>query len=527
MHVHGGGAAARAALLLLLLPARVATQHHISAECDAKRVAHYHAECTLDPHHPWFARTENSAIIDVHHGLAFHPILKAGSSAVHNEMRYLDGHDFAIVKDDTNLRQSLLGCCDDGSYADFLNFTFVREPVERFLSAYHFLAEQSHVVCKKLDAADAENKFCRLLSSVPKHARPMNEFIAADDDPTVKGDDPMAHALLEAFVDVCEKWGWVGPSRFFNAHALPQALQLAGRDGRPMRTLNHVRLLPGAAAVVEPAARARDMADQVAELYEAACPNEDCEFKDRYPDKPDWAGMHLSPNRWFSVSPDKIPEPLLVRACALVLVDYCGFPGVRPSFNMFGTTVSGSETLSETPVRRTWVCERFSRWEPPKGAESHVLLTLRRTQAASTSRSRPSAWPRACPATSTRACRPGSPRPRRRTTRSTAAPTASSRPRAATSGSGTRRPTSPTCPTCPSCSRRGPTTASRARRRRRHRRPGPRRPGATASRTSTRRSPRSSTTTTSSPTAGGTRPRGRSARRAPRAAPGGSCPRRP
>lgn len=307
-----------------------AASEHITAECDASRVAHYKRVCDLDPHHPWFARNENSAIIDVHHGVAFHPILKAASSAVHNEMRYLDGHDFAIIKDDTNIRQSMTSCCDDGRYATMLNFTFVREPVERLLSAYHFLAEQSNIVCKALNRTDDKNRFCRILESMPKHAAPFGEFAEAEEDPPPRGDDTMAHNLLEAFLELAETSGWVGPSRFFNAHLLPQALQLAEADGKPRSIVNHVRLLPGAVANPEPAARAHVMADQVADLYAEACRGRACEFKDRYPEKPDWAGMHLSPNRWFSVSPGKVPDPLLLRACKLVLVDYCCFDVALP-----------------------------------------------------------------------------------------------------------------------------------------------------------------------------------------------------
>ena len=93
-----------------------AASEHITAECDASRVAHYKRVCDLDPHHPWFARNENSAIIDVHHGVAFHPILKAASSAVHNEMRYLDGHDFRMVSPDSNLRQAQLSCCKEDPF---------------------------------------------------------------------------------------------------------------------------------------------------------------------------------------------------------------------------------------------------------------------------------------------------------------------------------------------------------------------------------------------------------------------------
>ena len=96
---------------------------HISRECDADRVSHYHATCRLDASHAWFVRQENAAVVDVHHGVAFHPILKAASSAVHNEMRYLDGHNFRIAADDTNIREVKASCCDDGSYAGVLNFT--------------------------------------------------------------------------------------------------------------------------------------------------------------------------------------------------------------------------------------------------------------------------------------------------------------------------------------------------------------------------------------------------------------------
>ena len=132
----------------------VGASEHISEEYDAGRVAHYHATCRLNADHAWFVRQENAAVIDVHHKVAFHPILKAASSAVHNEMRYLDGHNFRIVADDTNIREAKLSCCDEPLYEDVLNFTFVREPVERFLSAYHFLAEHSRLVCDALTAEE-------------------------------------------------------------------------------------------------------------------------------------------------------------------------------------------------------------------------------------------------------------------------------------------------------------------------------------------------------------------------------------
>ena len=144
------------------------------------------------------------------------------------------------------------------------------------------------------------------------------------------GDDDTAYGLFESFLEICELWGWLGPSRFFNAHLLPQALQLT-MDGAPHPFLQHIRLLPGASAVKDPAKRARNMSDQLVDLYAEACPDEDgCVFRDPQAMKPDWAGMHLSPTRWFSVTAEKLPERLLVRACKLVLVDYCCFDLVLP-----------------------------------------------------------------------------------------------------------------------------------------------------------------------------------------------------
>ena len=322
--------AVRWRLALLLTAVYSDEDPHISRECDADRVSHYHATCRLDASHAWFVRQENAAVVDVHHGVAFHPILKAASSAVHNEMRYLDGHNFRIAADDTNIREVKASCCDDGSYAGVLNFTFVREPVERFLSAYHFLAEHSRLVCDKLTAEAVQHGFCPLLKAIPKTG--FTPLLGEDmvERPPMQGDDDTAYGLFESFLEICELWGWIGPSRFFNAHLLPQALQLTEADGAPRRSLQHVRLLPGAAAVQSPAKRARNMSDQLLELYGAACPGGGCVFREPSADKPDWAGMHLSPNRWFSVTADKLPDRLLVRACKLVLVDYCCFDVVLP-----------------------------------------------------------------------------------------------------------------------------------------------------------------------------------------------------
>ena len=41
--------------------------------------------------------------------------------------------------------------------------------------------------------------------------------------------------------------------------------------------------------------------------------------------------MNLSPKRWFSVTRESLPPELLVRACRLVLVDYCCFDVALPA----------------------------------------------------------------------------------------------------------------------------------------------------------------------------------------------------
>ena len=373
---------------------------HISRECDADRVSHYHATCRLDASHAWFVRQENAAVVDVHHGVAFHPILKAASSAVHNEMRYLDGHNFRIAADDTNIREVKASCCDDGSYAGVLNFTFVREPVERFLSAYHFLAEHSRLVCDKLAAEAVQHGFCPLLKAIPKTG--FTPLLGEDmvERPPMQGDDDTAYGLFESFLEICELWGWIGPSRFFNAHLLPQALQLTEADGAPRRSLQHVRLLPGAAAVQSPAKRARNMSDQLLELYGAACPGGGCVFREPSADKPDWAGMHLSPNRWFSVTAAKLPDRLLVRACKLVLVDYCCFDVVLPAacaaagLSCADATRRSRPSRSSRPrPRRTARRRRASRPAAPPARSTAPTTTTGPTCPRSTRPSRSSRTP--------------------------------------------------------------------------------------------------------------------------------------
>ena len=97
------------------------------------------------------------------------------------------------------------------------------------------------------------------------------------------------------------------------------------------------------------------MSDQLLELYGAACPGGGCVFREPSADKPDWAGMHLSPNRWFSVTAAKLPDRLLVRACKLVLVDYCCFDVVLPAAafaEQSGTTTTPAGGTTRTVRRR-------------------------------------------------------------------------------------------------------------------------------------------------------------------------------
>ena len=107
-------------------------------------------------------RQENAAVVDVHHGVAFHPILKAASSAVHNEMRYLDGHNFRIAADDTNIREVKASCCDDGSFS--LNLS---EQLE--VAPEHVLFLDNISVCGNLPQISLHNRNIYVMERVPKN----------------------------------------------------------------------------------------------------------------------------------------------------------------------------------------------------------------------------------------------------------------------------------------------------------------------------------------------------------------------
>ena len=48
-----------------------------------------------------------------------------------------------MVSEDTNLRVAKTTCGGGAPYERARNFTFVREPVERLVSAFHYLAEHA------------------------------------------------------------------------------------------------------------------------------------------------------------------------------------------------------------------------------------------------------------------------------------------------------------------------------------------------------------------------------------------------
>ena len=56
-----------------------------------------------------------------------------------------------------------------------------------------------------------------LLKAIPKTG--FTPLLGEDmvERPPMQGDDDTAYGLFESFLEICELWGWIGPSRFFNA----------------------------------------------------------------------------------------------------------------------------------------------------------------------------------------------------------------------------------------------------------------------------------------------------------------------
>lgn len=131
-------------------------------------------------------------------------------------------------------------------------------------------------------------------------------------------------------------------------------------------------IVSGAAAVAEPLGRAKNMSLQLADIYRAACPTEGCRpFREPSPHRPDWAGMNLSPKRWFTVVAADLPPGLLARACKLVLVDYCCFDvALPPPCASAGLSCDGGGLPDWEPSRNL---------SPPrKRREAHDCCDLRK-----------------------------------------------------------------------------------------------------------------------------------------------------
>ena len=248
--------------------------------------AHYHRTCHLPSQSPWFGAGPAIVVPFPRHHALYRPLLKAASKSVEAAGLSLDGSvNEEIAIDSCPMAR--------GHFSGWLNFTLVREPLERFVSSYNFLMGDAHF----------EREICGLVQRLlPAAAASLS---------CPRRSQRVVHNVSEfaAYVSVVEQLGWV------NVHIVPQAMQLSRMDGRPDATLREVRMLAGSSS------------DAVkVQVRGLLARNGSVDARRSALGAGTTSRVHATPKGAHSVGDfDALPSDLLVRACRLVLVDYCCF----------------------------------------------------------------------------------------------------------------------------------------------------------------------------------------------------------